>query len=107
MTKQLLTVSPHQAAKVVALLWLAFTLPFVLLMGLVFSFSDAPQKPPIGFLALMPLFYALFGYLFTLLGAWLYNLIAKRFGGIEFTTVEVKDAQPGAQGNAPVSRPPS
>ena len=92
MTKQLLSVSPRQTAKVIALLWLAFTLPFVLIMGVGISLSNAPHKPPIGFLVLMPLFYAGFGYLFTLFGAWLYNLVAKRVGGIEFTTIEVKDA---------------
>ena len=93
MTKQLLSVSPRQTAKVIALLWLAFTLPFVLLIALTFGFSDAPHKPPIGFFLLMPLFYAAFGYLFTLIGAWVYNLVARRVGGIEFTTIEVKDAR--------------
>jgi hypothetical protein len=94
-TKQLLSVAPRQTAKVIALLWLAFTIPFVLLIALTFAFSNAPHKPPVGFIVLMPVFYALFGYLFTLIGAWAYNLIAKRVGGIEFTTVEMKDAQQG------------
>jgi len=37
---------------------------------------------------LMPLLYTLFGFVFTLVGAWVYNLIAARIGGFEFTTAE-------------------
>ena len=101
MTKQLIAVSPGQTAKVLALLWFAFTLPLVLLMGLAFFSSNAPHKPPIGFLLLMPVFYAVLGYLFTLYGAWIYNLVAKRAGGIQFTTIEVKDAQQSAPADPP------
>lgn len=32
---------------------------------------------------LMPVFYAVFGFLFGALAAWIYNLIAGRIGGIE------------------------
>ena len=40
-------------------------------------------------LVLMPLLYTLIGFVFTLVGAWVYNVIAARIGGFEFTTVEV------------------
>jgi hypothetical protein len=33
-------------------------------------------------LVAMPLLYMVFGFLFTLLGAWIYNLVASRVGGI-------------------------
>jgi hypothetical protein len=101
MRKQLVAVSARQTAKVIALLWFAFTLPFVAIMCIAISFSSAPQKPPIGFLFLMPVLYAVFGYLFTLFGAWLYNLVAKYTGGIEFTTIQVEDAQQGVPADRP------
>ena len=71
------------------MLYFAVTLPFLLLMLLV-----PGQKPPFisSFLLVMPFFYALFGFLFTLFGAWVYNFIAKHLGGIEFTTQDVEDA---------------
>jgi hypothetical protein len=45
-------------------------------------------------LILMPVFYTLFGFLFSLFGAWIYNLVAKRIGGFEFQTVEIGADQP-------------
>jgi hypothetical protein len=93
MRKQLIRVAPRQTAKVMAVLWFLFTLPFVLLMSLVFMKAHGP-KPPVGFVLLMPVFYAVFGYIFTLIGAWLYNVVAKRVGGIEFTTEEVAETGP-------------
>jgi len=33
----------------------------------------------------MPLLYTAFGFIFTFLGAWIYNGIAGWIGGIEFT----------------------
>jgi hypothetical protein len=39
----------------------------------------------------LPIFYALFGFLFTLFGAWMYNLIASRIGGIEVTLQDLPD----------------
>jgi hypothetical protein len=98
MRKQLTAISARQTAKVIALMWLLFTLPFGLLMAVALAFSSAVHKPPLAFALLLPVLYAVFGYLFTLLGTWVYNFVAKRAGGIEFTTVEVEDAQPGASG---------
>jgi len=88
MTKQLMHISPRQTAKVIAVLWFAFTLPFILMMGAIILGSNAPNKPSVAFLLVFPVLYAVFGYVFTLFGAWIYNQVAKRIGGIEFTTAE-------------------
>jgi len=39
----------------------------------------------------MPILYAFFGIVFTLIGAWIYNPIAAHIGGFGFTTAEVTD----------------
>jgi hypothetical protein len=36
----------------------------------------------------MPVLYTVFGFVFTFLGAWIYNGIAGWIGGIEFTVAE-------------------
>ena len=40
-------------------------------------------------LIVMPVMYLVLGFIFTLVGAWVYNLVAGQVGGLEFTTVEV------------------
>lgn len=37
----------------------------------------------------MPILYTMFGFVFALLGAWMYNVAASMVGGFEFTTAEV------------------
>jgi len=88
MKKQILSISPFQTAKVMAVLYLIMSLPFVLLMAVTFSFAPGPKPPMAGMLIFMPVFYTVFGFIFTLIGAWIYNLVARWVGGIEFTTSE-------------------
>jgi hypothetical protein len=37
----------------------------------------------VGAIVILPILYGAIGFLFALIGAWLYNLIASRMGGIE------------------------
>ena len=37
----------------------------------------------VGSIIFMPLFYGLFGFICTLVMAWLYNVVASRIGGLE------------------------
>ena len=85
MKKQIISISPVQTAKVIALLYFLISLPIVGLMAISFSFAPGP-KMPIAFLLLFPFFYLIFGFIFTALGAWLYNLAASWVGGIEYTS---------------------
>ena len=81
--KQIIRFAPLQTAKVMALLYLLISLPLVLLMFLAMSFAPGP-KPAMGvMLILMPIFYAVFGFIFTIIGAWAYNFVASIIGGIE------------------------
>lgn len=90
MKKQIINISPIQSAKVIALMYFLISLPFVGLMAISFPLSPAPQ-PGIGFLVLFPFVYLIFGFIFTALGAWFYNLVAKRVGGIEYTATSTEN----------------
>lgn len=92
MKKQIVSISPFQTAKVMAVLYLIMSLPFVLLMGVTFSFAPGPKPPMAGMLIFLPVFYTVFGFIFTLIGAWIYNLVARWVGGIEYTTSESEHA---------------
>jgi hypothetical protein len=88
MKKQISRVSLVQNAKLIAALYLVLSLPMVAVMMLLVMFGGQ-----IGFAAIMlvlfPLAYAGCGFVFTLVGAWLYNLVAARVGGFEYTTAEI------------------
>lgn len=92
MRKRLTYVAPLQTAKVFAALSLLGSLPFLLLAGLSMMAMAEGQMVPVGMLLVAPFFYALFGFVATLVGAWLYNLVAKYLGGVEFTSVEVGES---------------
>lgn len=88
MKKQIVQVSILQSAKVMAALYFVISIPFALLMMIPAMLSPTPSIG-IGMLIMMPIFYTIFGFLFSLLGAWIYNLVAARIGGFEFQTMEV------------------
>lgn len=88
MKKQIVQVSILQSAKVMAALYFVISIPFALLMMIPAMLAPTPGLS-MGMVILMPIFYTLFGFLFSLLGAWIYNLVAARIGGFEFQTVEV------------------
>lgn len=88
MKKQVVSVSILQNAKVMAALYLVLSIPFTLLM-IIPALMGQGAGVSVAMLVLMPLLYTLIGFVFTLVGAWVYNVIAARIGGFEFTTVEV------------------
>ncbi|MFC0252939.1 hypothetical protein [Massilia consociata] len=87
MKKQIIHISVLQSAKVMAVLYLVLSLPMVLLMAVPAMFSG--QEFSLAMLILMPVLYTLIGFIFTALGAWVYNIVAARVGGFEFATAEV------------------
>jgi hypothetical protein len=90
MKKQIVNISKLQTAKVMAVLYLIISLPLGLLMLIPMLIAQPEgSRMSLGFLVAMPVLYAVFGFLFTLLGAWIYNGVAGLIGGIEFTMAEV------------------
>lgn len=85
MKKQIINIVPMQTAKVLALLYFVLSIPLVALMAIFFLFSP---NPPIVLLIAVPLAYLAFGFVFTAIGAWAYNLVAGWVGGIEYVSNE-------------------
>jgi hypothetical protein len=85
MTHQIQRFSPHQNAKVFAILMavssLIFLVPFMLIM---FASAPAQARPPMFFFILAPLMYLVIGYVTVVIGCAFYNFMFKYVGGIEF-----------------------
>ncbi len=88
MKKQVVSVSILQNAKVMGALYLVISIPLTLFMTIPALLTQGAGMSILAMI-LMPLLYTAFGFVFTLIGAWVYNLIAARIGGFEFTTAEV------------------
>lgn len=91
MQKQIKRLSLHQNGKVFGVLMGITSLIFLMPMFLVMSFSmphlDQHGNPVYfpGFIFLiMPFFYLVFGYISVVMGCFIYNLLVKYIGGIEF-----------------------
>jgi hypothetical protein len=86
MKTQIVRISKLQTAKVMALLYLVISLPLMLFMVAPSLYMHQPIQW--GMLLWMPVMYAVMGFVFTFLGSWIYNGVASKFGGIEFTLSE-------------------
>lgn len=90
MAKQIRRFSPHQTAKVFAVLMALSVMPFIALMGLLASLGptrlDANGNPvefPLSLLFIFPVLYLVLGYISVTFGCWLYNVLYRFIGGIE------------------------
>jgi hypothetical protein len=89
---QIERLSPHQNAKVFAVLMAVASLLFVIPMFIAFSFIPAGvdshgnpvSPPPAAFVLLFPLIYLVLGYVMVAAGCWFYNLMFKYLGGFEY-----------------------
>jgi hypothetical protein len=88
MKKQIQSVSLVQNAKMVAALYLVISLPLLLIFW-AFGTMMGQAGMSTAMLVVFPVIYALSGFVFALIGAWIYNLVASMLGGFEFTTKEV------------------
>jgi hypothetical protein len=95
MKRTLKSIEPVQFGKVAAAIYGVMSLifvPFFALFPIIASFAPkTADSPPLLFLAGigiamaigMPILYAVMGFIFGVIGAWLYNVIAKWLGGIQ------------------------
>jgi hypothetical protein len=88
MKKQIVQVSVVQSAKVMAAVYLVTAIPIVILAALFMS-AVMPAGVSIAVLLVMPVAYAIGAFVGVAIGALIYNLVAARIGGFEFTTAEV------------------
>jgi hypothetical protein len=98
MEVKLKRIEPIQAGKMLAAFYGILSLllvPFMVFFMAMGSFAarhhegHAPAMPllfgmGIGFVVVVPVFYAVMGFVFGALGAFIYNLLAKWIGGFEF-----------------------
>lgn len=92
MKKQIERFSPHQNAKVFAVLMavssIVFVVPFMLMAT---AFGPEGSAPPMFFFLGLPVAYLVFGYLSVVIGCWFYNFMFRFIGGIEFESRETND----------------
>ncbi len=97
MNLKLKRIAPLQAGKMLAAFYGLLSLlvvPFMFVAMTVAGMAARSQggAPPfpfilgmgMGFMLLLPFLYALMGFLFGVISAWVYNLLTKWIGGFEF-----------------------
>ena len=89
MKKQITSVSLGQNARMAAALYVVISLPIVLVFAAILALQGQTGQALVVLVA-TPAAYAGAAFLSTLIGSWLYNLVAARVGGFEFTTTEIK-----------------
>ena len=89
MKKQIVRISILQSSKVVTALY--FILGFLyLLIGIPMIILGNDQIRIMGIVyCFMPFLMAIFGFIFFVISAALYNVVAKWVGGMEFETIDV------------------
>ncbi|WP_111980023.1 hypothetical protein [Algibacillus agarilyticus] len=93
---QIKSFSSHQSSKIIALTFFVLMLPFSVISILFFflapevgtSNGDTMPSFPFLFFAFAPIFYGVMFYLMQRLFFFVYNRLAKKFGGFEFETSE-------------------
>ena len=92
MRRQVVRLSVHQTSKVLAVLY--FVMGVVLMPFLLLASRAAPdgRGMGLGFALVMPVVYALFGYVFVAITCAAYNLVARYTGGIEVDVAPAADA---------------
>ncbi|MDQ6630018.1 MAG: hypothetical protein M3Z29_16460 [Pseudomonadota bacterium] len=87
MKQQIARLSPHQNAKVAAVMMavssLILAVPFLLIAS---AFSPVGRGAPLWGIIVIPLVYLVFGYIFMVIGCAIYNVLVPFTGGIEFET---------------------
>lgn len=91
MKQQIARFSPHQNGKVFAILMAVGSLVFVIPFTLIAMASAPPEaRPPALFMLAMPVLYLVMGYISVAVGCWVYNVLFKHIGGIEYETEGVE-----------------
>jgi hypothetical protein len=94
MAIQVAHVAKLPAARVMGLFYLILGIPFAFLGGVAEGLRVESVEPlEWGMLALFGLGYAVFGFVSAFVGAWLYNGLAPRIGGIEFVVQPMSPTQ--------------
>ncbi len=88
MAKRIVRIAPFQAGKVMAVLYAIVSIPFAVIMAIMASFGHGGGGASVLFAIAIPVIYLVVGFVFSIIGAWLYNVVARWTGGLEFVTEE-------------------
>jgi hypothetical protein len=72
-----------QTAKVFGVLYGLMGVVVLPIFALAAAFAPSEAGFGVGFALVLPVLYAVFGFVFVAIGCWLYNLVAGWVGGIE------------------------
>ena len=90
MKKQITSISLVQTAKVAAVLYFLIGLFAAVFLLLAALFAPGNRVGSLAMALFTPLLYAFFGFVFVFVAGWIYNLVARRIGGVEFTVTAVR-----------------
>ncbi|MGO9095286.1 MAG: hypothetical protein ACLQGV_08685 [Bryobacteraceae bacterium] len=83
-----------QNAKFAAVMYLVISAVIVVPLTFIMMAVGGNRANPFGMLfLLLPILYAIIGFIFTAIGCWVYNLIASMVGGIEVEIVAKVEPQ--------------
>jgi predicted Co/Zn/Cd cation transporter (cation efflux family) len=88
MQRRVTRIAPWQAGKFFAVLYFIMGLLFAIPVA--FFSAAAPEQAGfgVGFAIALPFVYALSGLIFVPIACWIFNLVAKLVGGLDFEVVE-------------------
>lgn len=90
MKSQISHISVVRTARIFAAFSFVTSIPFLVLNAIPVIALPGPRPPFFGsFVFAMPFLYAASSFVVFAVAAWLYNLLARYIGGIEFTSVVV------------------
>jgi ABC-type uncharacterized transport system fused permease/ATPase subunit len=91
MKKQISRISVAQTSKVIAILYVIFSLLYSL-FGIPMILFGGSEMKVMGYIYLfMPILAGVFGFIFVALGCWVYNLVAGKLGGVEFEVNDIEE----------------
>jgi hypothetical protein len=100
MKRQIKRISVAQTSKVMAILYVIFSLLYSLI-GIPMILFGGSQMKVMGYTYLfMPILAGIFGFIFVALGCWIYNLVAGKFGGVEFELKPIEEESSSSETTA-------
>lgn len=94
MIKQIGRLSVHQTSKIIALIH--FIISLIIIIPFTLWLYAVSQEPAFFGYLILPFVNLVFSYIFAAIFCWIYNQVAKGFGGIEVELVDPK-AHPGTE----------
>ena len=91
MNKRVTRIAPWQAGKFFAVLYFILGLIFAIPLALFSQAVPGQTGFGIGFAIAIPFAYAIAGLIFVPLACWIFNMVAKFVGGLDFEVVDAEN----------------